>query len=114
MRPGIGASGRADAAVDVRSYVQRAAETGDTAEIIEAPKHPYVQELINSIPVPDPKDKWDTAIRLPSEESMRTKEAAGCRFYLRCPQRMDRCLKTQPALIPIDGDRSVACFLYEK
>ena len=90
------------------------AETGDTAEIIEAPKHPYVQELINSIPVPDPKDKWDTAIRLPSEESMRTKEAAGCRFYLRCPQRMDRCLKTQPALIPIDGDRSVACFLYEK
>jgi peptide/nickel transport system ATP-binding protein len=90
------------------------AETGDTAEIIEAPKHPYVQELINSIPVPDPKDKWDTAIRLPSEESMRTKEVAGCRFYPRCPQRMDRCLKTQPALIPIDGDRSVSCFLYEQ
>ncbi|MDP7238595.1 MAG: ABC transporter ATP-binding protein, partial [Candidatus Latescibacteria bacterium] len=90
------------------------AETGDTAEIIEAPKHPYVQELINSIPVPDPKDKWDTAIQLPSEESMRTKEVAGCRFYPRCPQRMDRCLKTQPALIPIDGDRSVSCFLYEQ
>jgi len=89
------------------------AEKGDTAEIIETPKHPYVQELITSIPIPDPKDKWDTAIQLPSEESMRMKDTAGCRFYLRCPQRMDGCLKAQPALTPIDDGRSVACFLYE-
>lgn len=89
------------------------AEKGDTGAIIESPKHPYVQELISSIPVPDPKDKWDTTLRLPSEEAMRMKNTDGCRFYPRCPQKMDGCLKAQPALISVGSDRSVACFLYE-
>ena len=93
------------------------AETGDTGQIIENPQHPYVQELINSIPVPDPKIKWDTNIRLPAEETMRTQGAegtpSGCRFYQRCPHRMDNCLQKQPPLIPVADDHAVACYLYE-
>ena len=90
------------------------AETGDTGAIIESPKHPYVQELISSIPVPDPKEKWDMTIRLPSEELMRGQNTDGCRFYPRCSQRTAHCLKAQPALLPIGNNRSVACFLYEQ
>ena len=90
------------------------AEKGDTGEIIENPKHPYVRELISSIPVPDPKDRWDMTTRLPSEESVRIQDTGGCRFYQRCPQRIERCLKEQPSLLPIGGDRSVACYLYER
>lgn len=89
------------------------AEKGHTADIIALPKHPYVQELIRSIPVPDPKDKWDTSVRLPSEESMRMGDASGCRFYERCPERMDRCLAAQPVLMPVGHEREAACFLYE-
>ena len=93
------------------------AETGDTGRIIENPQHPYVQELINSIPVPDPKVKWNTDIRLPAEETMRMQGAEGttrgCRFYPRCPHGMDVCLEEQPPLIPVEGDHAVACYLYE-
>ena len=31
-----------------------AVERGHTVEIVENPKHPYVQELIASIPAPNP------------------------------------------------------------
>ena len=53
-------------------------ERGVTSKIIEDPKHPYVQQLIESIPVPDPKVKWDTNISLPSEEVMRMANSVGC------------------------------------
>jgi oligopeptide/dipeptide ABC transporter ATP-binding protein len=95
-------------------YQGAVAERGETSKVIEHPKHPYVQLLIDSIPVPDPREKWDTSISLPSEEEMRTSVNSGCRFYPRCPRRMGRCLNAQPALYSIDGiDHEAACFLYE-
>ncbi len=94
-------------------YQGMVAERGDTPRVIENPKHPYVQLLINSIPVPDPDVKWDTNLRLPSEEEMRSNAASGCRFYPRCPQRMDRCLQALPPLYPIEAQHEAACYLYE-
>lgn len=90
-----------------------AVEEGDTRRIIEQPKHPYVQELISSIPVPDPTDRWDTTIELPVEETLSAQHSGGCRFYSRCPKRMDQCLTEQPPLAPVDVDHSVACYLYQ-
>ena len=88
-------------------------EIGDTVSVIENPKHPYVQQLINSIPVPDPTQRWDTDITLPPEEELRGQVESGCRFYPRCPDRMDRCLVEQPPLYDIDGqDHDAACYLY--
>ena len=90
------------------------AEKGDTVEVIENPKHPYVQLLINSIPVPDPNQRWDTNISLPPEEELRGQVKSGCRFYPRCPARMDRCLVERPPLYPVDdANHEVACYLYE-
>lgn len=89
-------------------------EKGDTAQIIENPKHPYVQELINSIPVPDPEIKWATDIYLPSEEEMRMKSAKGCRFYPRCPYKMDICKTEQPDMYTIKDDHKAACYLYQE
>ncbi len=90
------------------------AERGDTARVIEHPKHPYVQLLIDSIPVPDPDEKWDTDVRLPTEEELRSLVDSGCRFYPRCPHRMDRCLEKQPPLYPIEGHPHwAACYLHD-
>ena len=94
-------------------YQGAVTETGDTIKIIEAPQHPYVQELIGSIPVPDPTQKWDTDIVLPDDEQLRAKVDSGCRFYPRCPQRMDRCLEKQPPLYQIAPDHLAACYLHE-
>jgi len=88
-------------------------ESGQTAKIIENPKHPYVQELIDSIPVPDPSQKWDTNISLPSEEVMRMTTSVGCRFYPRCPKHMDICLKAFPPSVKVEEGHEVACYLYQ-
>ena len=88
-------------------------ERGVTSKIIENPKHPYVQELIDSIPEPNPKIKWDTNISLPSEEVMRMKASVGCRFYPRCPKRMDICTKAFPEMVKVEEDHEVACYLYQ-
>ena len=95
-------------------YQGSIAEKGDTVEVIQKPKHPYVQMLIESIPVPDPHQKWDTDVTLPSEEELRSQVDGGCRFYPRCPYRMDRCLIKQPPLFQIDsGEHQAACYLYD-
>jgi oligopeptide/dipeptide ABC transporter ATP-binding protein len=95
-------------------YQGSMAEIGDTASVIEDPRHPYVQQLINSIPVPDPTQRWDTDISLPPEEELRGQVESGCRFYPRCPARMDRCLLERPPLYDIqEQDHDVACYLYE-
>jgi peptide/nickel transport system ATP-binding protein len=95
-------------------YQGSIAEKGDTVRVIENPKHPYVQMLIESIPVPDPNQKWDTDVTLPSEEELRSQVDVGCRFYPRCPYHMDRCLIKQPPLFQIEsGDHQAACYLYD-
>ncbi len=89
------------------------AEWGDTPRVIENPRHPYVQLLVNSIPVPDPDVRWDTNLQLPTEEAMRTSAKSGCRFYPRCPVRMDRCTTAMPPLYAIEPQHDAACYLYD-
>ncbi len=96
-------------------YQGTTAERGAAMDVIDAPQHPYVQLLIDSVPVPDPTDKWDVDISLPSEEEMRTAAAKGCRYYPRCPHRMDKCLEEQPPLFKMEKARhEAACYLYEE
>jgi peptide/nickel transport system ATP-binding protein len=95
-------------------YQGAVAEKGDTVKVIENPKHPYVQALIDSIPVPDPTQKWGRDIVLPDDEELRIQVDSGCRFYPRCPYRMDRCLERQPPLYHIEGTaHQAACYLYD-
>jgi peptide/nickel transport system ATP-binding protein len=95
-------------------YQGTVTETGDTLDVIENPKHPYVQELIGSIPVPDPDEKWDTDIVLPDDEKLRTKVDSGCRFYPRCPHHMPICLEKNPPLYQVNGvEHQASCYLYE-
>ncbi len=95
-------------------YQGALAEKGPTVEVIEHPKHPYVQLLLNSVPIPDPKARWRDTIALPSEEAMRETIHSGCRFYPRCPFHMDVCLTAQPPLYtPDHPEHQVACYLYD-
>jgi peptide/nickel transport system ATP-binding protein len=91
------------------------AEKGNTIDVIDKPHHPYVQLLVDSVPVPDPDVKWEGEIVLPPEEEMRSSVHSGCRFYPRCPHRMDRCLEALPPLYEV-GERGqqASCYLYEE
>src|SRR5258708_33144486 len=95
-------------------YQGATAEKGGTIDVIDNPPHPYVQLLVDSVPVPDPAVKWKGEIILPPEEAMRTSSNNGCRFYPRCPKHMDRCLTAQPPLYNVNGaDHQAACYLYD-
>lgn len=99
-------------------YQGSIAEAGSTTEVIDAPHHPYVQLLVDSVPSPDPDDKWDTEIDLPDEEVLRAATATGCRFYPRCPKRMDHCLTARPPLYTVGNsdnlDHIASCYLYDE
>lgn len=96
-------------------YQGSIAEKGETTRVIENPKHPYVQLLIDSIPVPDPDVKWGEDIELEGDEKLRAQVNSGCRFYPRCPHGMPRCLEKQPPLYQVgEGDHEASCYLYDE
>jgi len=95
-------------------YQGHVVEHGNAIDVISRPKHPYVQLLINSVPKPDPDQRWPGTVELPAEETLRTAGVAGCRFYERCPQRMDRCNSETPQRYNVgDNSHVAACFLYD-
>jgi peptide/nickel transport system ATP-binding protein len=86
-------------------------EAGDVEQIVLDPKHPYTQQLINSIPQPDPDKPWggqDT----PNPALSISEPSHGCKFADRCPFVMSACLPERPPLLRIEQYRVAACILY--
>ena len=95
-------------------YQGTISETGSAINVIDNPKHPYVQLLIDSVPKPDPQMRWEGEIVLPAEEEMRQSHVTGCRFYPRCPKRFDHCLEQQPPLYEVgENGHMASCYLYD-
>ena len=93
-------------------YLGRIVESSPTKELLNDPKHPYTQELIQAVPVPNPHVKRErTSLSGAPPDPKNIGE--GCRFRDRCPDRMEIC-ETTPAFVDHDGtgDRSVSCHLY--
>lgn len=91
-------------------YLGRIVESGPTMDVVEDPKHPYSQALINAVPIPDPHyDRPFTQLEGATPDPIDIGE--GCRFRDRCPERMEICGKT-PLTVATDDGRAVACHLY--
>lgn len=92
-------------------YLGRIIESAPTSELIENPKHPYTQNLIKAIPIPDPsvtRERTELSGRPPDPSDL----PQGCRFKDRCPERMPKCDKTPSMIADKDKDHNVACHLY--
>jgi peptide/nickel transport system ATP-binding protein len=91
-------------------------ERGPTALMIKEPIHPYTKLLINSIPIPNPRKKWNERLDIASSTQTYEKLKAehGCIFSYRCPYAKDMCRKKTPELIEVEPGREVACFLYSE
>lgn len=87
-------------------------ELGNVDKVIKEPKHPYTQLLVNSIPLPDPKKRWNKRTAREVFAKPPSGKNLGCRFAERCPHVMAKCWDSQPPLYGVEQDRAVACFLY--
>ncbi len=93
-------------------YMGRLVEVADNESLFAAPKHPYTQALIKSIPVPDPVVAPGRA-PLQGEVPSLLNPPPGCVFHPRCPMADAACGKKLPELRDLGGAR-VACHHAER
>ena len=94
-------------------YLGRIVEEGTASEVIEGPRHPYTEALVDAIPIPTPGGGGEREL-LGGELPDATDVPSGCRFHPRCPKRFDPCDSVDPALIPAGGPgQRAACLLHD-
>ena len=82
-------------------YQGAVVEVGDVEQVIKAPKHPYTQLLVSSIPLPDAKRRW-------GEGSVEVAPSGPTRRWCRpMPVALRLAISTRTPV------RAAACYLYE-
>jgi oligopeptide/dipeptide ABC transporter ATP-binding protein len=61
--------------------------------------------------VPHPDGTGFLPEALPGEVPDPANPPSGCRFHPRCPYVFDRCRTDDPPLVPLQDDRTAACWL---
>jgi peptide/nickel transport system ATP-binding protein len=92
-------------------YLGRVVETGPTAEIFSAPRHPYTRALLESVPRLRREGVADGDFRpIAGEIPSPLAPPPGCHFHPRCPIAEPRCREARPELRGAAG-RQAACHL---
>jgi len=97
-------------------YLGRVVEEGDTAAVLERPRHPYTRALVDAGP-PWPPSRTPRPSPLPGEPPAPAARPPGCAFHPRCPRYRERgqpavCTTTAPPLQEVGavGQRSACHF----
>jgi peptide/nickel transport system ATP-binding protein len=93
-------------------YLGRVVEEGPVDDIFHAPRHPYTQALLRSIPSIESTPR----VKLPTISGSVPhpyNRPSGCPFYPRCADFMPgACDQKEPLLAPVNERQKVSCFLY--
>jgi len=91
-------------------YLGKMVELCERELFYRNPLHPYTQALMSAIPIPDPDIRRER-ILLAGDVPSPLNPPTGCRFHPRCWKAMEICSQQEPALVEVEPDHSVACFL---
>ena len=83
-------------------YVGKIVEIASTETIFTAPKHPYTQAWLSSVPVPNPQVRSRGKV-LEGEVADPAKPPSGCYFHPRCEFAKDICRTQEPPMVEISG-----------
>jgi oligopeptide/dipeptide ABC transporter ATP-binding protein len=93
-------------------YLGLVVEQGPVDDIFHAPKHPYTQALLRSIPSVDSTPR----VELPTISGSIPhpfNKPKGCPFHPRCEKSMPgKCDVRTPALMSVGENQLASCFLY--
>jgi len=87
-------------------------ELASSVELYKNPLHPYTQELISAVLIPDPRIKRKCISILKGEVSSLLDPPRGCVFCTRCSKAMAICHQKRPRWQEVSAGHSVACHLY--
>jgi len=94
-------------------YLGRVVEEGPVDDLFHAPKHPYTQALLRSIPSIESTPR----VKLPTISGSVPhpyNRPAGCPFHPRCSDFMPgTCDQQEPLLQPVNERQKASCFLYQ-
>jgi peptide/nickel transport system ATP-binding protein len=92
-------------------YAGHLIETAGTAELFRAPRHPYTQGLIGSVPrIDGPKGEALHPLR---GFLRRSELPPGCAFAPRCDLATPRCREEPQTLIEIEANHLAACWRWQ-
>ena len=91
-------------------YLGKIVEMGPVDIVLQKPRHPYTQALIDAISEPDPENLHREKIIRINEPAGNTDVYQGCRFSNRCPYVIDKC-KVEPDLERIGDAHYCACYV---
>ena len=94
-------------------YLGRIVEVADTADLFEAPLHPYSEALLSAVPIPKAGAARRQRVILTGDVPSPVNPPAGCHFHTRCPYVMPRCRVEEPLLRVLAPRHTAACHLHE-
>jgi peptide/nickel transport system ATP-binding protein len=90
-------------------YAGRIVEMGSARALIERPRHPYTQALLESMPSASTR-RQDRLKAIPGEPPSFEAIPTGCPFHPRCRHARDVCRAEEPKLAEVGGAQ-VACWV---
>ncbi|MGB8638991.1 MAG: oligopeptide/dipeptide ABC transporter ATP-binding protein, partial [Pseudolabrys sp.] len=91
-------------------YLGRIVEYTDKRTLFTKALHPYTEQLLLAVPVPDPRVKRQKRL-LQGDVPSPINPPFGCHFHTRCPYVVERCRVETPALREVRPGQLVACHL---
>lgn len=88
-------------------YAGKIVEKGQAKDVLKQPFHPYTMGLANAFPNLMEPDK--PLISIEGSPPVLVDPPKGCRFYERCPFKIERCEQEEPVLTEVKEDHFSAC-----